>query len=67
MLRGLRNHTVVVTLTNGEGIKGVVAGTFWGLRIAQPVIIEASGRTSDPLEGSYARVPRRSIVWIQEV
>jgi hypothetical protein len=67
MYRSLRNRTVVVTLIDGSGIRGTVVGTFWCLRIAAPVIIEPSERPSEPLEGSFARIPRRSVVWLQEV
>lgn len=67
MFRRLRNRTVLVTLTDGSGIRGTVVGTFWCLRVAAPVIIETSGRTSEALEGTFARISRRSVVWLQEV
>lgn len=64
MFRSLRNRTVLVNLTNGETIRGTAVGTFWCLRLAAPVIM--SGGRQDDLDG-FVRIPRRSVVWIQEV
>jgi hypothetical protein len=60
----LRGRRVLVTLSNGEAVEGVVlrAGVF-ATRLASPAMMLSAG--ADPMDGT-ARIPHRSVVWIQE-
>ncbi len=68
MFRGLKGRRVVVSTTGTEGFRGtVVAGGLFVLKLRDfEVIAQDPGGQSAPAEG-FARIPRRTITWIQEL
>lgn len=65
MFRGLKGRRVVVSTTGPEGFRGtVVAAGLFTLKLRDFEVI-APGNTG--LAEGVARIPRRTITWIQEL
>jgi len=65
MFRGLKNRRVVVNTTGTEDFTGTVAASGLFVIYLRDFEVIAPGN-SGPAEG-VARIPRRTITWIQEL
>lgn len=65
MFRGLKGRRVVVTLTNGDTLRGSVLGRGWWLLRLGSIELQQPGGW-EPIAG-VLRIPRRSAFTLQEV
>lgn len=60
----LRRQTVVVHMSNGQSIRGLLVGTYKDCLVLAHAAYLGSGGSVQPIDGE-AVVPREQIVWMQ--